>query len=54
MLVEDTEKRATAMGAKITGKAAMSWLGVPLLARGEAIGAIIIQDIKNEHSFKRE
>ncbi len=53
MLVEDTERRATAMGAKITGKAAMSWLGVPLLARGEAIGAIIIQDLKNEHSFKQ-
>jgi GAF domain-containing protein len=51
MLVEDTEKRAIAMGAKIAGKAAMSWLGVPLLARGEAIGAIIIQDLEHEHSF---
>jgi len=27
MLVEDTEKRAIAMGAKITGKPALSWLG---------------------------
>jgi GAF domain-containing protein len=51
MLVEDTEKRAIAMGAKIAGKPAMSWLGVPLLARGEAIGAIIIQDLEREHSF---
>jgi GAF domain-containing protein len=51
MLVEDTEKRAVAMGAKITGKPALSWLGVPLLARGEAIGAIIIQDLEREHSF---
>jgi GAF domain-containing protein len=51
MLVEDTEKRAIAMGAKIAGKPAMSWLGVPLLARGEAIGAIIIQDLEHEHSF---
>ena len=51
MLVEDTEKRAIAMGAKITGKPALSWLGVPLLARGEAIGAIIIQDLEREHSF---
>jgi GAF domain-containing protein len=51
MLVEDTERRAVAMGAKIAGKPAMSWLGVPLLARGEAIGAIIIQDIEHEHSF---
>ena len=51
MLVEDTEKRAIAMGARITGKPALSWLGVPLLARGEAIGAIIIQDLEREHSF---
>jgi GAF domain-containing protein len=51
MLVEDTEKRAISMGAKISGKPAKSWLGVPLLARGEAIGAIIIQDLGHEHSF---
>ena len=51
MLVEDTERRAIAMGAKIAGKPALSWLGVPLLARGEAIGAIIIQDLEHEHSF---
>jgi GAF domain-containing protein len=51
MLVEDTEKRAMAMGAKIAGKSAKSWLGVPLLARGEAIGAIILQDLEHEHSF---
>jgi GAF domain-containing protein len=51
MLVEDTERRAIAMGARISGKPAMSWLGVPLLARGEAIGAIIIQDLEHEHSF---
>src|SRR5215216_6152973 len=51
LLVEDTEKRAVAMGAKITGKPALSWLGVPLLARGEAIGAIIIQDLARENSF---
>jgi len=51
MLVEDTEKRAVAMGAKITGQPALSWLGVPLLAGGQAIGAIIIQDLEHEHTF---
>ena len=51
MLVEDTEKRALAMGARVAGRAAKSWLGVPLVARGEAIGAIIAQDLENEHSF---
>jgi GAF domain-containing protein len=54
MLVEDTEKRAIAMGAKIAGKPAKSWLGTPLLARGEAIGALIIQDLENEHSFNND
>jgi len=54
MLVEDTEKRAVAMGAKIAGKPALSWLGVPLLAHGEAIGALIIQDLEHEHSFNEE
>ncbi|HKY56294.1 MAG TPA: GAF domain-containing protein [Anaerolineales bacterium] len=51
MLVEDTEKRSIAMGAKVAGRAAKSWLGVPMVARGEAIGAIIIQDLEQEHSF---
>ena len=51
MLVEDTERRAISMGAKISGRPAKSWLGVPLLARGEAIGALIVQDLQNEHSF---
>ena len=32
----------------------MSWLGVPLLARGEAIGAIIIQDLEHENSFTED
>src|SRR6266487_837618 len=54
MLVEDTEKRAIAMGAKISGKPALSWLGVPLLAPGEAIGAIIIQDLEHEHTFHED
>ena len=51
LLVEDTTKHAIAMGAKISGKPAQSWLGVPLLAQGEPIGAIIVQDVENEHAF---
>ena len=54
LLVEDTMRRATAMGAKVAGKPAQSWLGVPLLAQGEAIGAIIIQDLEKEHAFDEE
>jgi GAF domain-containing protein len=51
MIVEDTAKRTVAMGARVTGNPARSWMGVPLLARGEAIGAIILQDLEKEHSF---
>jgi len=51
MLVDDTMNRALAMGAKIAGKPARSWMGVPLLAQGDAIGALIVQDLENEHSF---
>ena len=54
MLVEDTLRRATAMGAKLAGKPAQSWLGVPLLAQGESIGAIVIQDLENEHAFTED
>jgi GAF domain-containing protein len=54
MLVEDTQKRAAAMGAKITGKPALSWLGVPLMARGEAIGALIVQDLQYERVFNND
>ena len=54
MLVEDTMKRATAMGAKIAGKPAQSWLGVPLLAQGDPIGAIIVQDLEHDHAFNED
>jgi len=54
MLVEDTEKRAAAMGAKIAGKPALSWMGVPLLAQGKAIGALIVQDLEKERAFDDE
>lgn len=54
LLVEDTMKRATAMGAKIAGKPAQSWMGIPLLAHGEPIGAIIVQDLELEHAFNED
>ena len=54
MLVDDTMNRALAMGAKVAGKPARSWLGVPLLAQGDAIGALILQDLENEHSFNED
>jgi GAF domain-containing protein len=54
MLVEDTERRATELGAKVIGATAKSWLGVPLLLGSEAIGAIVVQDTEQEHRFAEE
>ena len=54
LLVEDTERRAMELGAKVVGSPAKSWLGVPLLVGGQAIGAIIVQDTEREHRFDDE
>lgn len=51
MLVEDTEQRARALGAKIVGKMAKSWLGVPLITAGEVIGVMTVQDTESEGRF---
>jgi transcriptional regulator with GAF, ATPase, and Fis domain len=54
LLVEDTERKAMELGAKVVGAPAKSWLGVPLLLGGEPIGAIIVQDLENEYRFDEE
>ncbi len=51
MIVEDTEKRALALGAKVTGKSPKSWLGTPMIVADEVIGAIVIQDMDREFAF---
>jgi GAF domain-containing protein len=54
MIVEDTERRAAALGAKVVGRSAKSWLGCPLIMANEAIGAIIVQDAEREHRFTQD
>ncbi len=54
MLVEDTERRAAALGAKVIGESAKSWLGVPLMVGGEAFGVISVQDTKQERRFDED
>jgi GAF domain-containing protein len=51
LLVENVEEQTTALGAISAGPPARSWLGVPMLYAGEVIGAIIVQDIHQEHRF---
>lgn len=52
LLAENTEKQALALGAKIHGKPAKSWMGVPLLIEDEPIGALIVQDSEHEQCFE--
>jgi GAF domain-containing protein/HAMP domain-containing protein len=54
MLVEDTEKKALELGAKIVGHPARSWMGTPLLIQNRPIGALIIQDLENDHAFTED
>jgi GAF domain-containing protein/HAMP domain-containing protein len=52
MIVEDTANRSRALGAIVTGdQPALSWLGVPMIIRDEIIGAIVVQDLEQEHRF---
>jgi GAF domain-containing protein/HAMP domain-containing protein len=55
MITRDLADRAQEMGIKtITGNTAKSWLGAPLIVAGEAIGAIVAQDLDNEDRFGEE
>lgn len=51
MLVENVEEQMIALGGKLIGAYPRSWLGVPLLVGGEAIGAIVVQDTDHEQRF---
>jgi len=53
LLVEDTERRIRALGAKTIEEPAKSWLGCPLVVGGEAIGALVVQDLEQEQRFNQ-
>lgn len=54
LLVEDTERRAAELGARVYGASAKSWLGVPLMVAGDVIGAIVVQDLEHEYRFDED
>ena len=51
LLNQNIEQEAHRLGAKIFGNPPKSWLGVPLMVTGEAIGAVILQDTLHENRF---
>lgn len=55
LLNQDVAQRSAELGAHVVvGAEARSWLGVPLLLSGEAIGALVVQDIQQEKRFSEE
>jgi GAF domain-containing protein len=54
MLVEDTVRRAAELGAKVAGQPSRSWMGSPMLVQNEPIGALILQDLDNDHAFDKD
>lgn len=54
LLNDNVQKQAEALGAKVDGKPAKSWMGTPLVINDQAIGALIVQDIENEGSFSQQ
>jgi GAF domain-containing protein len=51
MLIQDTERKAAELGAKVFGKPARSWMGAPMLVQNKPIGALILQDTEKEFAF---
>lgn len=54
LLMEETEKRAIELGAKIQGSPAKSWMGAPMMVQNNPIGALILQDSENELAFTND
>lgn len=54
LLSNETERRAIELGARIIGRPAKSWLGVPLITGGLLIGALVIQDQDREERFSQD
>ncbi len=51
LLTDNVAQRARELGAKVVGKPAKSWLGVPLITGDQLIGALVLQDTEHAHRF---
>lgn len=50
-LLLHNQQQATALGAKIIGKSAHSWMSVPLILGSDVIGTMMVQDTEHEDRF---
>lgn len=53
LIVKNTERVAASLGAKVIGQPARSWMGVPLIAANEVVGALIVQDLERENAISQ-
>ena len=51
LLNENIQEQAKALGAKVIGKPAKSWMGAPLVIENQTIGVLIVQDLEKERAF---
>jgi PAS domain S-box-containing protein len=54
LINKDIGARRAAMGVKLTGKEALSYLGVPIIANKQAIGVISVQSVEQEGKFDED
>jgi len=54
LLTGNVQEQAKALGAKVDGRPAKSWMGTPLVIDNQSIGALIVQDLEREDVFSQE
>jgi PAS domain S-box-containing protein len=54
LLSNNAIQQAAALGTKIAGEPARSWMGVPLVLGGEVFGAMVAQDLETDGRFTEE
>jgi|GEM_PF-181361 len=54
LINKDIKSRRAALGVKLTGKEALSYLGVPIISNKQAIGVISVQSVHQEGQFDED
>jgi transcriptional regulator with GAF, ATPase, and Fis domain len=51
---QDVEAKGREAGMKTIGEPPLSWLGIPIMFAGEALGVLFVQDMHREHRYSQE